>query len=95
MARVLIASTAVSELRAVERVERRRRVVARLSIPELPLAEHRLCAPGRHRMIVDGLRVLYVRRADGTLVITSIAAAGDAVDFGGVAGALLGGRERS
>ena len=80
MARVLIASTAVGELRAVEFVERRRRVVARLSALDLPLAEHGLCAPGRYRMIADGLRVLYVCREDGTLVISSVAAAGDAVD---------------
>lgn len=75
MARVLIASTAVSELRAVEPIERRRRVVAQISALDLPPPEHGLCAPGRHRMIADGLRVLYVRREDGTLVVAGVAAA--------------------
>ena len=76
MARVLIGSAAVADLRAVEPVARRRRVVARISALEPPVREHGLCAPGRFRLVAEGLRVLYARREDGTLVIIGVAGAG-------------------
>ncbi len=80
MARVLIAASAVAELRALEPVARRRRVVERLSELDPLLDEHRLCAAGRCRMSVDGLRVLYVRRSDRALVVVSVARREDVLD---------------
>ncbi len=80
MPRILIGSTAVSELRAVRPVASRRRVVARIVALDAPVREHGLCAPGRYRTIVDGLRVLSARRDDGTLVVAGIATPGDALD---------------
>jgi len=74
VARILIASTALAELRAIEPAARRRRLVARLSTLDPAAAEHRLCAPGRYRLLADGVRVLYGRRSDGTLVIVGVAA---------------------
>ncbi len=82
MARVLIAASAVAELRALEPVVRRRRVVRRLSELDPLSHEHRLCAAGRCRMSVDGLRVLYLRRSDGALVIVSVASRDDVLDSG-------------
>jgi len=75
MSRILIASSAVQELRALEPVTERRRLVARLSELPGPASSRRISAGGYCRLRSGNLRVLYRCRADGTMVITGIAGA--------------------
>jgi hypothetical protein len=83
MSRVLIGPSALNELRAVEPLAGRRRLIRRLSELHRPLRSHRINAAGCCRLLTEGLRVLYRHRSDGTLVITGITRTGDAVDSGG------------
>jgi hypothetical protein len=72
MSRLLIAPSALAELRALEPLARRQRVCKRLSEIERPLASHRISAGGCCRIVTAGLRVLYRERQDGTLVVSRI-----------------------
>ena len=71
MPRLLIAGSAVGELRRVEPADRRRRLIGDLSTLDAAPA-HRFCAPERFRRTVRGVRVLFRRRVDGTLVILGL-----------------------
>jgi hypothetical protein len=73
MARLLIAPSALDELRAVEPLARRQHVCLCLSEIEHPPASHRLSGGGCCRLVTAGLRVLYRERQDGTLIVTRIA----------------------
>lgn len=72
MARVLIGASALEELRSLEPVALRRRLVTRLAALDFSSSDHRLCSAERYRVLVGGARVLYRRRDDGTVVITAV-----------------------
>ena len=72
MSRVLIGPSALNEVRGIEPVDARRRLVARLSELGRRLSSHRISSGGCCRILTGGLRVLYRHRGDGTLVITSV-----------------------
>ncbi|MCZ6727995.1 MAG: hypothetical protein O7A98_11660 [Acidobacteria bacterium] len=98
MSRVLIGPSALNELRALEPLAGRRQLIARLSELGKPLSSHRISSGGCCRLLTEELRVLYRHRDDGTLVITGVTRTGvTSLDSArsGIAGALLGGRERT
>jgi len=80
MSRVLIGPSALNELRNVEPISGRHRLVARLSELGRPLSSHRISSGGCCRLLTEGLRVLYRHREDGTLVITGISRTADALN---------------
>lgn len=80
MSRVLIAPSALNELRAVGPLAERRRVIQRLSELRQPLSSHRISSGGCCRLVSEDLRVLYRHRPDGTLVITGITQLARAVE---------------
>jgi hypothetical protein len=76
MARVLIGPSALNELRGVEPLAGRRRLIARFAELGKPLSSHRISGGGYCRLRTEGLRVLYRHREDGTLVITGVTRTG-------------------